>query len=59
MVCQGFGATSSVRRFDVKERVIIYAALAILVAFIIPCCMAIPGQGNKNGIGVVISLNPT
>ena len=58
MVCQGFEA-SSVRRFEMKECVIIYAALASLVALIVPCCMANPGQGDENGIGVVLSLDLT
>ena len=55
MVCQGFDA-SSVRRFEMKECAVIYAALAILVALIVPCCMANLGRGGENGFGVVLSL---
>ena len=58
MVCQEFKA-SSVRQFEMKERVVICAALAILVVLIVPCCMANPGQGDENGIGVVLSLDLT
>ena len=54
MVCQGFEA-SSVRRFEMKERVVIYAALAILVALIAPCYMANPGRGDENGISIVLT----
>ena len=54
MVCQGFEA-SSVRRFEMKEHVVIYAALAILVALIVPCCMANPGRDDENGIGIVFT----
>ena len=54
MVCQGFEA-SSVRRFEMKERAVIYAALAILVALMAPCCMANPGRGDENGISIVLT----
>ena len=55
MVCQGFEA-SFVCRFEMKERAVIYAALAILVALIVPCHMANLGRGNENGTGAVLSL---
>ena len=58
MVCQGFEA-SSVRRFKMKERAVIYGALANLVALIAPCCMANPGRGDENDIGIVLSLDLT
>ena len=58
MVCQGFEA-SSVHRFEMKECVVIYVALSILVALIVPCCMANSGRGDENGIGVVLSLDLT
>ena len=51
----GFEA-SSVRRFEMKKSAVIYVALSILIALIVPCCMANPGRGDENGTGVVLSL---
>ena len=54
-IYKGFEA-SSVRWFEMKERAVIYPALAILVALFVPCCMVNQGRGDENGIGVVLSL---
>ena len=39
-----------------KNSAVIYAALAILIALIIPCCAANLGRGDENGAGIVLFL---